>query len=95
MSSMDSLSTFLPGISEDEREKRLLLSKYRNAASALIASTESDNARCLAWMVNEYVTGALFAPGAAAELDDLNRLCKRLMITAVQIEMIDLERFAA
>ena len=90
----DEIRVFLPGISDEEHAKRALLRSYRNAASALIASTQSDVARGLAWMASDYVTGALYAPGAACALDELNKLCKRLMLTAIQAEQIDLERFA-
>lgn len=91
----DDISLFLPGLSIEEREKRVLLRGYRNAATAMIASTESNNARALAWMANDYVTGSLYNTGATYALDDLNKLCRRLMLTAMQAEEIDLERFAA
>ncbi|QFI63769.1 hypothetical protein D0Y83_11210 [Qipengyuania flava] len=92
--SHDDIRLFLPGIADEEHEKRAKMRSYRNAASAMIARTDSDNARSLAWLVVEYATGALYNPGAACALDDLNKLCKRLMLTAMQAEEIDLERFA-
>ena len=90
----DEIRLFLPGIPEDEREKREKLRSYRNAATAMIARTDSDSARALAWMASDYATGALYNAGASCALDDLNKLCRRLMLTAMQAEQIDLERFA-
>lgn len=40
-------------------------------------------------MASDYATGALYAPGAAPELDNLNQFCTRLMITAMQAQEID------
>lgn len=76
------------------RRLRAKLRSLRNAASAMIASTKSDTARALAWFATEYATQALYAPDAAHALDDLNKLCTRFMLTAMQAEQIDLERFA-
>ena len=90
----DDIRTFLPGIPADEYEKRAKLRSYRNAATAMRTNTDSDTARGLANVAIEYATGALYAPGATDVLDDLNKLCKRLMLTAMQAEQIDLERFA-
>lgn len=90
----DDIRLFLPGVSDEEHAKRALLRSYRNAASAMIASTGSDIARWLAWTASDYATGAIYNPGAAQALDDLNKLCKRLMLTAMQAEQLDLERFA-
>lgn len=90
----DDIAIFLPGIGDEEYAKRAKLRSLRNAATAMIGSTESGNARSLAWMANDYATGALFAPGAAHALDGLNKLCTRLMIVAMQAEQLDLERFA-
>jgi hypothetical protein len=89
----DEIYTFLGAISDEEYERRAKLRTYRNAASAMIANTESDTARALAWFTTEYATGALYAPGAADALDDLNKLCRRLMLTAMQAEQIDVLRF--
>lgn len=89
----DEFEIFMPGLDPAEREKRAKLRALRNTATALVNATESDNARALAWMIVEYVTGSLFAPGAAYALDELNLLCVRLLKVAVQIEQIDLERF--
>lgn len=91
---LDEITKFMGKLPVEEFERRAKLRSYRNAATAMIASTDSTNARSLAWMVNEYVTGALYAPGAEPWLDDLIKLCKRLMLTAMQAEEIDLERFA-
>lgn len=94
MSVMDDIRTFLPGVSEEEHARRSKLRELRNAATAMVNSTDSDSARSLAWMTIEYATGALYAPGATDALDDLNKLCTRLMLTAMQAEQLDLERFA-
>lgn len=90
----DDIRLFLPGIGEEEYAARAKLRSLRNAATGLISSTDSDTARALAWHTIEYATGALFAPGAAASLADLNKLCQRFMLTAMLAEQIDAERFA-
>lgn len=87
---IDEMDVFLPGIAPDERERRVKLRELRNVASAMIGSTDSATARQLAWIVTEYATEALYAPAAAEALNDLNKLCKRLMLTALQAEHIDL-----
>ena len=91
----DEIRLFLPGISDEEHERRAKLRGFRNAATAMIASTDCDNARALAWMVNDYATEALFCPAAAEALDDLNQLCRRLMLTAIQAEQMNDARMAA
>ena len=91
----DEITTFLGAIPADEFERRAKLRSFRNAATAMIASTECDNARALAWMVSDYATEALFCPAAAEALDDLNQLCRRLMLTAIQAEQMNDARMAA
>lgn len=90
----DSIRTFLPQIGDEEFALRSKLRSLRNTATALINSTDSDNARALGWMIVEYATGSLYAPGAAPALDEINILCTRLLKVAVQAEQLDLERFA-
>lgn len=90
----DDIRTFLPTIGEEEYARRAKLRSLRNAATAMVNNTDSDTARGLAWFAIEYATGALYAPGAAEALDELIRICTRLMLTAIQAEQIDLARFA-
>ena len=87
---MDDIRTFLPGIPADEYDRRVKLRSYRNAATAMVHNTDSDTARALAWIAIEYVTFNLYAPADPDQLDDLGRFCKRLMLTAMQAEDIDL-----
>lgn len=94
MSAMDDIRTFLPDISDEEHARRSKLRGLRNAATAMVNNTDSDNARALGWLTIEYASGALYCPGASDALDDLNKLCTRLMLTAMQAEQLDLERFA-
>jgi hypothetical protein len=86
----DDIRTFLPGCDGEEYELRVLLRGQRNAMTRLIATTESDTARCLAWIVVEYVTANLFAPADLEWLRELRRFCHRLSLTAMQAEDIDL-----
>lgn len=84
---IDDITTFLPGCAGEEYEARARLRGYRNAASAMIASTESNDARRLAWMAAETITPLLFCPGlATADLVEVGRFAKRLMLTAMQAE---------
>ncbi|MBU2340027.1 MAG: hypothetical protein KKE77_02140 [Alphaproteobacteria bacterium] len=86
----DDITTFLGSIPAEEYERRAKLRSYRNAASGMIASTESGTARQLAWLVVEYATPNLYAEAPAEWLDKLNLLSKRLMLTAMQVEEMDL-----
>jgi hypothetical protein len=85
----DDIRTFLPGIKALEYDLRAKLRGQRNAMTALIATTESDTARCLAWLVVEYVSATLYAPVGLARLSELRRFCHRLALTAMQAEEID------
>lgn len=85
----DDIRTFLPTISEAEYARRAKLRSLRNSAAAMISATDSATARTLAWLASDYATEALYAPAAASALDDLNRFCTRLMLTAMQAEQID------
>ncbi len=86
----DEIYTFMGHIPAEEYERRAKLRSYRNAASGMIASTECDTARQLAWLVVEYATPNLYADAPAEWLDKLNLLSKRLMLTAMQAEEMDL-----
>lgn len=86
----DTIRTFLGDIPGDEHERRRKLESYRNAASALVARTDCDTARQLAWLVIEWASPWLYQPGAPLDwLDQLNQLAKRLMLTALQAEQMD------
>lgn len=83
---LDEIRTFLGNVPPDEYEARAKLRSYRNAASAMIASTDCDTARLLAWQVIEWATPNLYSPCPLAWLEQLNLLSKRLMLTALQAE---------
>jgi|GEM_PF-1433634 len=87
---LDEIRTFLPGIGEAEYELRAKLRALRNTASAMVSNTESNTARQLAWIVVEYATPTLYAPGTPVAFADLNKFCTRLMLTAMQAENMDL-----
>ncbi|OBX20623.1 hypothetical protein A9995_02680 [Erythrobacter sp. QSSC1-22B] len=86
----DEIYTFMGHIPAEEYERRAKLRSYRNAASGMIASTECDTARQLAWLVVEYATPNLYADAPVEWLDKLNLLSKRLMLTAMQAEEMTL-----
>ena len=86
----DEIYTFMGPIPAEEYERRAQLRSYRNAASGMIASTECDAARQLAWLVVDYATPNLYAEAPAEWLDQLILLSKRLMLTAMQAEEMDL-----
>ena len=85
----DDIATFLPGLPPEEYELRAKLRSYRNAATAMVHNTESNNARALAWMVIEYVSETIYSPAHASLLPEIGKLCKRLMLTAMQIEEME------
>lgn len=86
---LDDIRTFLPGIDEAEYNLRAKLRTFRNTAASLIASTESDSARQLAWITSDYATGTIYAGVPTATLESIVKLCHRLMVTALQVEEID------
>ncbi|SMQ74279.1 hypothetical protein SAMN06297468_2510 [Altererythrobacter xiamenensis] len=86
--SLDDIRTFLPNIGEREYALRARMRSLRNTASAMIAKTECSASRQLAWIVVEAATDWLYAAAQEAELEDLNRLFNRLMLTAIQAENI-------
>ena len=89
ISKPDDIQTFLPGISEEEYQLRAKLRTMRNCASAMIAKTDSDAARALAWTCSEYATAYVYAGADHDTLSEVGRFCNRLMLTAMQAENID------
>lgn len=87
--SLDPIRTFIPGIAEDEWQRRAKLQSYRNAATGMIALTRCATARQLAWLVIEHATPCLYAPAPPEGLDALNLLCSRLLKTAMTAEQFD------
>lgn len=85
----DDIITFLPGIGQDEYDLRAKLRSMRNCAAAMIAKTESDTARALAWTCSEYATAYVYAGADQETLSEVGRFCNRLMLTAMQAEAID------
>lgn len=85
----DDIRTFIPGIDEAEYELRAKLRTMRNCASALIAKTDSDTARALAWTCSEFATAYVYAGADNDTLSEVGRFCHRLMLTAMQAENID------
>ncbi|WP_394730608.1 hypothetical protein [Altererythrobacter sp. GH1-8] len=88
---MDDIRTFLPGIGEEEYAIRAKMRSYRNAASGMIRATQSDTARQLAWIASDYITLWIYSPAIEVELEDLNTFFRRLLVTAIQAERIDME----
>lgn len=84
----DDIRTFLPGIGQDEYERRAKLRSMRNAAAAMISRTDCDAARQLAWLCTEYATEAIYAPFDPGMLDEVGKLCARFMITAMHAERL-------
>lgn len=85
----DDLHIFLPGISEQEYQARARIRSLRNVAAAMIAKTDSDTARQLAWIASDCGTGWLYQPASEAGLADLHRFMNRLLLTAIQAENIE------
>ena len=85
----DDLHTFLPGIGEEEYQLRAKIRTFKNCAAALIAKTDSDTARGLAWTCSHYATAHIYAGTDNGTLIEIARFCNRLMLTAMQAEEID------
>ena len=88
---LDDIATFLPGIDPDEYERRSKLRSLRNMAGAMIAQTDSPTARQLAWICSDYTTEFVYSHADEALLDDVAKLCNRLMITALHAERLEAE----
>lgn len=85
----DDIQTFLPGIGEEEYQLRAKVGSMRNCAAAMIARTQSDTARALAWICSDYAVSYVYAGATHAELHEIGSFCNRLLITAMQAEAID------
>lgn len=79
---------FLPSCCGEEFELRHKLRARRNAASALIASTQSETARCLAWLTVETATEWLYRPADLPTLQEIGRFAHRCLLTAIQAEQL-------
>ncbi|UVI39240.1 hypothetical protein [Qipengyuania spongiae] len=86
---LDEIETFLGPIPADERERREKLRSYRNAASAMLATTRCDTSRHLAWTAIEWISPNIYAPAPIEWLDKLNLLARRLMLTALTAQEMD------
>ena len=86
----DEIYTFMGDIPPAEYALRSKLRSYRNAANGMVSQTDSDTARQLAWVVIEWATPNLYAPASLEWLESLNKLSKRLMLTAMQVEEMEL-----
>lgn len=88
---VDDIATILGEIPADEYERRAKLRDYRNAASTMIATAKSDHGRQLAWAAIEWSSANLYNPVPLDWLDKVNGLCRRLLLTAMQVEDMALE----
>jgi len=86
---LDEIRIFLGPIPSDEYERRHKLRSYRNTATAMIAVTQSDTARALAWHVIDWASANLYAPAPLEWLDHLNLFASRLLKTAQTAEELD------
>lgn len=87
---IDPLRTILGELPAEEHERRSKLMAYRNAASAMIAQTQSDTARSLAFLACDWIAPFLFDRAVpVAFLDRLTVLVSRLLKTAITAEEID------
>jgi hypothetical protein len=87
---IDPLRTILGDLPPDEYERRAKLMAYRNAASGMIAQTQSGTARALAFTACDWIAPFLFDRAVPVEfLDRLTLLVSRLLKTAISAEEID------
>ena len=82
----DEITTFLGEIPPEEYALRDKMRSYRNAASQLTGNARSDTARQLAWATIEWASPNLYNPAPVDWLAQVNRLCRRLLLTAMQAE---------
>ena len=74
----------------DEYQLRARLRGQRNAMTALGTRSQSDTARCLAWLVVEYAGAHVYSAASLDRLSEIGRFCHRLSLTAMQAEDVDL-----
>lgn len=87
---LDTIRTFLGPVPDDEHERRAKLLAYRNAAMGMVAQTESDTARWLAFVASDWISPFLFDRAIPAEfLDRLTVLVSRLLKTAITAQELD------
>lgn len=86
---LDDIRTLMGPISDDEYERRAKLRSFRNVATAMISTTQSDTARILAWQAIEWISPTLYAPAPIDWLDKVNHLVGRLLKTAITAEDLD------
>lgn len=86
---IDEIYIFLPDIDDTEYQLRAKLRTMRNCSAALIANTDSDTARDLAWQCSHYATAHIYSRADNNALEEICRFCKRLMVVAMQVEAID------
>lgn len=86
---LDEIRTFMGPIPDDEYERRAKMRSYRNAATAMIATTPSDTARLLAWKAIEWISPNLYAPAPVEWLEKINHLVSRLLHTAMTADELD------
>ena len=95
LATFDTVQELSPASTSAELDLRRKLHGYGNAASAMIASTQSPEARALAWMALEWASGAKFAHLSERGLTEIAKFTRRLMLTAIQAEAINDELEAA
>ena len=88
MNAPDDLALLVGDMPETERELRQKLRGYRNAASAMIASTQCSTARRLAWFANDYAAAVLYSPMSEEGLAEIGKFARRMMVCAMQAEQI-------
>lgn len=85
---LDDITTILGAIRADEYEARVKLRGFRNAAAAMIASTECVPSGQLAWMASDLCSAWLYSPADCDELAEVGKLARRLMLCAMQAELM-------
>ena len=93
MSVMDDIRTFVPDSTAEDYEARDKLRSARNMATKLMSQSQSRSAIFLASMASDYATASIYTEMPLAELEATAQLCRRLLVTALQAERLDMGDF--
>lgn len=85
----DPIKTFMPWVSDAERELRTRILKARDLSAARAVAIAPSEAANIYWAANALANARLFAPAPTAELRDVVTALARLFSAARAIERLE------
>lgn len=84
----DELWTYLGDIPQAEYQARAKLRDCRNFVAWRVTNAKSATARQLLWLAAEWAFDFVFAPASTDFLEDVAKLCQRLLAAAEHAEKL-------